>query len=297
MWAKRAAEWLLGARVIDRSLGRWMRGTGLILAYHNVVPDEQIGRGDAALHLGVTRFRQHLEVLERRCEIVSLMEIYSTRQTRGLRPRVAITFDDAYRGAVVLGGPELRRRGLPATIFVAPWFVEAGAGFWWDALGPIPPEQRRFLIGELRGREGEVRAWAVRKGVTLHDCGPWFVAASESELAAVVGERISVGSHSWSHPNLCQATEDELADELVTPLRWMRERYTDVVPWLAYPYGEHSAATVEAARLAGYDRVLGISGGWLGRGARDSDALPRFNVPAGLSAAGLAVRLNGLLVG
>src|SRR5213079_1926770 len=53
----------------------------------------------------------------------------------GRRPRVAITFDDGYRGAVCIGVPELARRDVPATLFVVPGFVGKGP-FWWDAVAP-----------------------------------------------------------------------------------------------------------------------------------------------------------------
>ena len=57
---------------------------------------------------------------------------------------IAITFDDAYAGTVDQALPELARLGLPATVFLAPAFVE-GDTFWWDALaapGLAEPEEK-----------------------------------------------------------------------------------------------------------------------------------------------------------
>src|SRR5690606_40922240 len=81
------------------------------------VPPEDAGQGDTSLHLPLPRFIQQIERVARTHEIVDLE---TTLSGPGHRPRAVLTFDDAYRGAVTLALPELRKRGLPATVFVAP---------------------------------------------------------------------------------------------------------------------------------------------------------------------------------
>src|SRR2546422_8966546 len=65
--------------------------------------------------------------------IVPLEEVL-TPAPSGRRPRVAITFDDAYQGAIAIGVEELARRGGPAALFVVPAFG-GGGSFWWEPLG------------------------------------------------------------------------------------------------------------------------------------------------------------------
>ena len=105
---------------------------------------------------------------------------------------------------------------------------------------------------------------------------------------------VSLGSHTWSHPNLTRSSPDELADELGRPLAWLREHFAEAsLPAISYPYGLESEAVRAAARDAGYSLGFRVDGGWIPEPAGDRFALPRLNVPAGLSANGLALRLAG----
>jgi peptidoglycan/xylan/chitin deacetylase (PgdA/CDA1 family) len=142
------------------------------------------------------------------CEVVSLDDaVGSTWAPDADRPRVAITFDDAYRGAVTIGVAELVRRGLPATLFVAPAFI-GGRSFWWDALGEsftggLPESVRRAALEGCQGIDSTVRRWAQEHFIPVHDLPTDACAASEEELlAASRAPRITLGAHTWSHPNL-----------------------------------------------------------------------------------------------
>ena len=115
---------------------RRIGGRGLVLAYHNVVADGEQGDGDASLHIPLHSFRAQLAALEERAEVVALSTLLDSTEDVGHarsreRPRVAITFDDAYRGAVTLGLPELSGRGMSATMFVSPGRL-GDQTFWWD---------------------------------------------------------------------------------------------------------------------------------------------------------------------
>ncbi|MDH3455898.1 MAG: polysaccharide deacetylase family protein [Gemmatimonadota bacterium] len=214
-------------------------------------------------------------------------------------PRVVITFDDAYHGAVTTGIEELAKRALPATIFVPPAFV-GGRSFWWDAFAdPEAPEPladlRRYALEELHGADHLVRDWADRSGVPAHPVQRHALTATEDELRIAVSQPgIELASHSWSHPNLTQLGESELMNEMRRPLEWLRERFEAVVPWLSYPYGMSSPNVEKAATVSGYEGALALGGGWLRSERANRFQLPRLNVPAGLSLNGFALRLAGL---
>src|SRR5207248_5579906 len=112
---------------------------GLVLAYHNVVPDSSPGFGDRSLHLPRGLFMRQLESLLATHTVVPLEQVLDA-PVAGRRPRAAITFDDGYRGAVLLGVAELAKRGVPETLFVVPSFVGKGP-FWWDALAAERSEE------------------------------------------------------------------------------------------------------------------------------------------------------------
>src|SRR2546422_5185458 len=101
----------------------------LVLTYHNVVPDDCSSFGDRSLHLPRRTFVRQIEQLLRTHAIVPL-QVVLTPAPSARRPRGALTYDDAYQGAIAIGVEEVARRGGRATLVVAPGFV-GGRGFWW----------------------------------------------------------------------------------------------------------------------------------------------------------------------
>lgn len=294
---KQAVESLLiGAGVAGVSRLR-LRHRSLVLAYHNVVPDDAPPTGDRSLHLSRSRFAAQLDELARHADVVPLDQVFSG--AAGERPRVAITFDDAYLGAVTLGLAELARRGLPATIFAAPGLL-AGHAFWWDALvetgADLAPEIRRHALDSLRGQDDAIRRWAEANGRRAVDLPDYARSASEDQLRrAIARGSFTVGSHTWSHPSLPRLSRGEVATELGRSRDWLMARFGSAwIPWLSYPYGHFSPVVTDEAAVAGHRGALAIEGGWIPESAWAQYALPRLNIPAGLSERGFALRAAGL---
>jgi peptidoglycan/xylan/chitin deacetylase (PgdA/CDA1 family) len=296
--AKHVAEF--GLRVtVAPVLRRALRQRAVIFAYHDVVPDRWTGAGDRSLHLPIGDFRAQLDVLQATHDIVPLRQLLHAPSMDHRRPRAAITFDDACRGAVSLGLPELARRGLPATVFVPPGFLD-GAAFWWDELSSptrgLDPEMRTRALEELRGDDQAIRAWAAERHSPLWAAAPEARGAAVEDLEeATRSGRVALGAHSWSHPNLVRVDKERLTQELAKPLAWLRERFpTCAVPLLAYPYGRFDARVIRAAAAAGYEAAFAIAGGWVPAQIDKPFAIPRVNVPAGISAHGFALWASGL---
>lgn len=294
---KHAAEGVLVASGVARFGRRRLRGRTLVLAYHNVLPDAHRPTGDRSLHLPRREFARQLDHLAESHDVVSIAAL-SEGSHSAERPRVIITFDDAYAGALTCGVDELVQRGMPATIFVSPALL--GSVPWWDILaerwgGTVPDDFRRHALEALGGRaeaildEQAPPAQVSRSGGRLEKIG------TESQLSGA-GSRpgISIGSHTWSHPNLCSLRGGALEAELARPMEWLQSRFPRFVSCLSYPYGLFTDAVETAARRSGYLRAFRIDGGWIPRAGFSSYAIPRLNIPAGLSINGFHLRLAGL---
>jgi peptidoglycan/xylan/chitin deacetylase (PgdA/CDA1 family) len=297
--AKPAAERLILLSGVPALWRLRRRADVLILAYHNVVPDDAEPCGDASLHLKRAQFAAQLDLLCRTHTVVPLRDALSSGRRSTGRPLAAITFDDAYRGALTLGAAELARRGLPATVFVAPEFVGGGV-FWWDRIA-LPKDPlahahfRQRALTECAGRDQPVRALAAQQGLVEQEVPAFARCASESDIREAVSRAgVELGSHTWSHPNLAALDRAAVADEVARPLPWLAERFGSIVPLLAYPYGLVSDDVVDIAARAGYRGALLISGGWLRRNRSDPMRVPRVDVPAALSTAGFTLRASGL---
>lgn len=264
----------------------------LVLAYHNIVPDCLPPVGDRPLHLPVSAFARQLDLLQECCEVVPLAGTLTTPAVGRLR--VAITFDDAYSGALTLGLAELGRRALPATMFVPPGFLGTRT-FWWDALAEpegLSPALRNRALGELLGKDAEVRA--VLGGTPAILPPELHSATFEAVALAARQPGFTLGSHTWNHPNLAALAAPELVDELGRPLSWLRQHFpAAMIPWLSYPYGLSTPMVTAAAREAGYTGALRVEGGAFRPGDVDPFLVPRANVPSGVTLDGFALRLAG----
>ncbi len=291
---KRTAETVMGSAAVHRLSGARLRGRRLVLAYHNVLPRGVPPRGDRSLHCAFDQFVGHLDLLQARHELVALDELLASGSRKAA---VSISFDDAYANALLLAFPELVRRGIPVTVFVTPGLLGAGAP-WWDAVSStagLGDEVRREYLEELGGVSARVLERTERSGRPRSGAGEEARIATEAELITAARlPGVALAAHSWSHPNLVRTDDRELRAEMNRVGPWLEERFGDRVRnWVAYPYGLSDQRVREAARAAGYEAGFAISGGWH-RNTADPFAIPRLNVPSGLSARGLAARLTGL---
>lgn len=292
---RRLAERTLVGVGAARLLARSRRGRALVLAYHNVVPDGTPAAGDASLHLPLSVFRSHLDLLQTTVRVISLADLLSGRTDPG-RPGVVLTFDDAYRGAVGLALPEVARRGLAATLFVPVGLLGAPA-FWWDELGEagrLDAATRHEALTRLSGDGDRVRE---AFGLAPSPVPPAMGVATAEELGAAARlPGITLGAHSWTHRNLVTLDRAALGEELEHPLAWLRTRFADrTLACVAYPYGLANDDVAAAAGVAGYRAGLRVDGGWWPSGATSLMSGPRLNVPAGMTRDGLALRLAGIL--
>ena len=296
--AKRLVERALvagGAASVGRAVHR---RSAAVLAYHNIVPDDAPRVGDRSLHLSQSDFAAQLDALQARFDVVPLGELLEEHARPPRRPRVAITFDDAYHGAVTLGVDELSRLGLPATVFVAPALLGARA-FWWDLLadatrGEVEPALRDRVLTELRGRGSAILA--ERGDGDDARLTEFHRPASVSEVVNALQRHpgLTLGAHSWSHPNLAALPDAELANELDLPLQWIARMTDRWLPIIAYPYGLTSPRVEQAAAERGYIAGWRATGGWMRSMRRQRLDCPRVTVPAGVSSDGFALLVAGV---
>jgi peptidoglycan/xylan/chitin deacetylase (PgdA/CDA1 family) len=296
---KQPIEAALASNAIGWITRRRVRRKRLILAYHGIIPEGEPSAGERALFVAQRNFAAQLDVLADEAEVVSLDRIDETGDGR---PRIAITIDDAYRGAVTVGVRELVARSLPATIFVAPGRLTNHV-FWWDALAhegaALDTNLRTHALSSLRGADEQVRAWATREAVpACNELPDYAKTATLDELtAALEYPGITLGSHSWSHPNLAALTSADVVDEVRRSREWLVAKFGDkVIDWLAYPYGLESPETRIAVAEARYAGALRIDGGWHRPGDVSRFARPRFSIGAGHSIAAIRARLHGAVL-
>jgi peptidoglycan/xylan/chitin deacetylase (PgdA/CDA1 family) len=294
---KRAIERVLTSRSGLASLAAFASGRTVVLAYHNVLPDDETVTGEGPTHLALSRFRSQLDLLEEHCDIVPLDEMLRPPPRPGGRLRAVITFDDAYTGTLRTAVPELERRGWPATIFVPTGFI-GGPGFWWDRLRLSGWSGERTPLEELRGEDARILEWARARKLEVRPQGPSQLPATE-DLLALAGWTglVRFGVHTRGHPNLRALAPDEVEVELVQCRNWLQDRALPVSNWVAYPYGLTSNEVENVVRRTGFEGGLTIAGRWVPKPVTNPFRVPRAIFPAGISDRNFLLRVYGVVPG
>ncbi len=270
-------------------------GDRLILAYHNVVPNDWTPRGDLSLHMPLHKFEAQLKMIRNEAEIVPLMDILT--QDAPNERRVAITFDDAYASAMKLGVGACAASEAACTVFVTPgllgtvplWDRRADEGTW------SMPDREHFLWqqqGRLHNIQFQSRAETADAPIAI---------ATESELLeslSSTGALLSLGNHTMTHANLGALSTTELYEELLDCEAWLRTHANGRhLPVVAYPYGiAPSSSSVIAGDNKGAYGLM-ANGGWYGQLPKENFWLvPRYNVTAGVSREGFEIRLRGRFI-
>lgn len=266
-------------------------GSTLVLAYHNILPRVQNHGGDRSLHLDLEAFERQLSVIKEEADVVSLDDYSLSARTRS--PRVIITFDDAYDGAIRYGVPACIAAGLPCSVFVAPallgsipaWDLRASANCWSS-------KERAAYLTRERGLGGHSQPANSTGGPA--PLSHLRIADHSSILEITRSPLVRIGHHTLRHANLAALTTEESIREIRDARAWVKQHFgSAALDWLAYPYG---APPVAASRVIAETKVVGallVNGGWGLPSNQPATGVPRWNVPSGISEAGFRLRIRG----
>ena len=230
-WRQRAKGWL-AAPLFGARLHRALLGPrGVIVAFHRV--DDRV-RG-SPIGCASDEFAAYLDFFARHFRVVPLSEMLGRMEEgRGVRGRLAITFDDGYRDNFHVAAPLLRARGLPACFFVSADFIGSRAQPWWDA---------------EYGTRAEWMTW--------------------DEVRALHGEGFEIGAHTLSHADLGEADGAAAEREIAGSKERLERELGAPVTLFSYPYGSArnlSEANRRRVARAGFRCCLSAFGGTVAPG-------------------------------
>lgn len=121
-------------------LGAWHRRRNrhalTVLMFHRVLPagSDALAQSEREFAFSVEGFARTLDFVARHYHVVSLAQVKAAIDGQGQLPDcpLLITFDDGWRDTVQFAMPELKKRGLPALLFVATEVMELPQPRWWQ---------------------------------------------------------------------------------------------------------------------------------------------------------------------
>lgn len=266
----------------------------LVLGYHRVVDDfASASRTEMpAMLTSRAMFERHVDWLARHFRFVTLDEV-GEHVANGIpfsEPVAAITFDDGYRDVYEHALPVLRRKGIPAAMFVVTDLIGRRSWQVHDKLYQIVAkafatwnDPRRELLGVLTdvGIPGAeiLRDRAATRNPTMvmstllprlshadvsrvihgleaglgNGTGDLPVTLDWNEIAEMRRQGITFGSHTQTHVSLPMESPGTVTEELEGSKRMLESHLGERIAHFAYPGGQFTRPIVDATARAGYD--------------------------------------------
>lgn len=231
------------------------------LAFHSVLPDI------SALNADVIDPFQPMTLAD-------VEEVARSLQRRGYRfvtgqdvaagsvegPAAWLTFDDGYANNLQLV-PLLERLGVPATIFVATANMDLGEAYWWDVLYR-ESRRRGVAYGEISQRREALKRFVPQQiaeelkaefgAEAFRPMGELDRPMTHAEVSTLAAHSlVEIGNHTHLHTILPRVD----ASTQQADIKMCQERLTavtgKVATTIAYPNGECTQATLDAAKAVG----------------------------------------------
>jgi peptidoglycan/xylan/chitin deacetylase (PgdA/CDA1 family) len=246
-------EWM--GRVTGSLHRPWMVG------YHAVVGDQAAMAGVMpGLAITAGTLEKHLDWIGQHFDFATLDRLASLEATGEPPPRplAAVTFDDGYRGVFDHAWPILRRKGIPAAIFVVT-----------DRIGSDAPLAHDQLYRYLRRQYSAVVAHRLTRAV-LHSVPPAEVPelmdrlelpvrpgapelpVTRPMLTELLAGGWIIGSHTRSHARLTSTAPENLGREIEGSRLALERGLGAPVRHFAYPDGAFDPAAVSAVVAGGF---------------------------------------------
>ncbi|HEV8119978.1 MAG TPA: polysaccharide deacetylase family protein [Candidatus Polarisedimenticolia bacterium] len=272
--------------------GRNAGDAPLIVGYHRVVQDFERSamRSIPPMLISARMLEKQLDWLGGHYRLVSLHDLGKwLEEGRAAAGIAAVTFDDGYGDVYENAFPILKRKGIPATIFVVTEMIGTPRSMDHDrlyALLALALADTKAPAGMLAGLhaacglrvpDSRVLSRAARTTFTamrlLLETLPQpallgVIAALESRFGvpgndgdrALTWEMIdemgsagvTIGSHGRTHALLTHASQERRQDEISGSRQMLEARLKTPIEHLAYPDGRFDSGTVIATAAAGY---------------------------------------------
>jgi peptidoglycan/xylan/chitin deacetylase (PgdA/CDA1 family) len=273
--------------------GSLLSGSGraaslLVMIYHRVPieKDTMVTSEPSA-----AEFSAQMRLLAKNFHPLPLLEAVA-RLCAGTLPAraVCVTFDDGYANNCEVALPILKEHGVPATVFVAPGFLNGGCMFndiVIEAMRAAPGDfdlhdlgfgryrltdgaSRMRAVIEVLGkakylepaeRQRTVRAILDRSGAPL----PTRLMMTDEQVRTLARAGIEIGAHTINHPILASIDDATARQEIFDSKRRLEEITGAPIRSFAYPNGkpeqDYKRVHVQMAREAGFELALSTSWG------------------------------------
>lgn len=302
----------------------YWRGNALVLLYHRVVPDEEIGtefNPNSYSSVSCTNFKNHIAELSSNYKVVSINELYQHVVQESEDFVVSITFDDGYKDNLINALPILEKYGVPATFYITTRFPEGDTWMWWYELWD-------YLLGMdsvSTEFQGKTYKWTTSLSNEKFQCFKdlsnlikLFQYNDQKSFSAAITKTatrkqypqlclnwdeikkldthplVTIGAHTHTHPALAMIPEEDAMAEMKLSKVLLEKKLGHLVESFAYPFGTKNDA---GQREFNYAKICGFGTGLTTQpepfASQGPHSIPRLGVPYFINVLGLRSKLSG----
>jgi len=166
--------------------------------------------------------------------------LHAERENRITKPSFHLSFDDGMREVYEVVLPVLKRKGIPATVFVNASFVDNKDLFYRYKAALIadkkPALKREVLKIKYPERE-KLDSIAQNSGIDfkqfLKGQKPYL---TTEEIGILQKNGFTIGAHSIDHPNYSLISEKEQIRQTLESCRFVKENFGEEKSFFAFPF-------------------------------------------------------------
>jgi len=267
-----------------------------VLNYHRIAnPDAPNAFFKPNISATPEMFDAQLDYLEKNFNVISIRDLVSWLNGEEELPERAalITFDDGYRDNYLYAYPTLKRRWMPAAIFLATGYIDNNKPFFWDLLayammntkkdylslrigGTFDWESEqekeaniRPLVEALKNLAEDQKIQAVDEVISLLDVAipdnlfdDLFL--TWNQVIEMSKDGIEMGGHTVNHPILTRVPPKLAAEEIVGCKLKIESATGRKVISFAYPNGQagdYNKKLMAFVKKTGYEVAFSLRSG------------------------------------
>lgn len=178
-----------------------------------------------------TQFIQELEFLLKHFQPVTLHEIVEHPSPE----KMHLSFDDGLVECYTVIAPILKEKGIPATFFVNPDFIDNRNIFhrFKQAIleneGILPAGNRKWFIQETE----ELNKLASDNNIDFSTYHPYL---TMNQLRALDKDGFLIGAHSMNHPEMWTLSEEQQLLQVKESVNWVTQNFQPEIRAFSFPF-------------------------------------------------------------
>lgn len=274
-------------RFVSKQLGRLIPLNSLIrlntpvfLPFYHVVSNEKLPHILNYNYRNTEQFEKELDFYLKYFKPVSLDELITRKNAK--QKIFHLSFDDGLKECAEIIAPILLKKGISATFFVNPGFVDNlqlfhkyKASLILNYLNETSVPKVEHILKEqnLQGKE-ILKASVLQENILDEAAGLLGVNFNDfllkqkpylttGQILKLKKQGFSIGAHSFNHPEFWKITEEEQLDEVKKSMNWLVEKINPEIKAFSFPFTD-SGVSLKVLKSLKSENICDVTFGTAG---------------------------------